>query len=158
MHMSNRQGRQLNTRERRDYYIEGNTVRKTSPARRDGAQLDRREHAARRNRDKARYMNFGYVLFLSIAVFITALTLLGYIKAQSELTISIKNVAALERELNILKLSNDEKLVRINASINMEEIKRIAVEDLGMTYAKEGQVIVIESEGNDYVRQLQSLN
>ena len=39
----------------------------------------------------------------------------------------------------------------------MEEIKRVAIEELGMTYAREGQVVVIESEGSDYVRQLKSL-
>lgn len=157
MEMNNRQGRQVNIERARGYYVDGNTVRRTAPVRRDHVKLSRIEHAARRNRDKARYMNFGYVLFLSVAVFITALTLLGYVKSQSELTMSIKNVAALESELNSLKLSNDENLARIEASVNLEEIKRIAVEDLGMTYAKEGQVIVIENEGNDYVRQLCSL-
>lgn len=178
--MSSSREKQLN---RKDYgsYISGNAIRSDSFARlNESARLngsarlseyarqneairkerlayERKEHAARRNRDRARYMNFRYVLFLSIAVFVTAVTLLGYVKSRSELTISIKNVASLERELSSLKLSNDEQLARINASVNLEEIKRIAVEELGMTYAKEGQVVLIASEGSDYVRQLHSL-
>ena len=63
-------------------------------------------------------------------------------------------IAALESELNDMKLANDEQLERINSALDMEEVKRIAVEELGMTYAKEGQVIVVSGEGSDYVRQL----
>ena len=92
-----------------------------------------------------------------LRLFVAAYALFTYVEAQSRLTISTKNVAALESQLNSLKISNDEELNRINASINMEEIKRVAIEELGMTYAREGQVVVIESEGSDYVRQLKSL-
>ena len=42
---------------------------------------------------------------------------------------------------------------RITSNINLEEIKRIAIGELGMTYATEGQVIPYESNSNDYMRQ-----
>ena len=76
---------------------------------------------------------------------------------QAELTVSIKRVASLKNELNNLKLANDEELERIESSVNLEEIKQIAVEELGMTYAKAGQVVTISDEGSDYVRQLGEL-
>lgn len=155
--MNNRQGRQFDSNTSRGYYVDGNVVRKTAPSRQNGPQVTRAERSARKNRDKARYMNFGYVVFLSVAVVVTAVTLFGYVKMQSELTMSIKRVASLESELNEIKVTNDENLARINGSVNLEEIKQIAVEELGMTYAKEGQVVLIESEGSDYVRQLRSL-
>ena len=139
------------------YYVEGNAVREAEPYRENGPQIKKANPAAKRNRERAKRMNLGYVFFLSIAVCITAITLLGYIKLQSELTVSSKRVAALERELNNLKLTNDENLARINASVNLEEIKQVAVEELGMTYAKEGQVVVVGSEGSDYVRQIRDL-
>ena len=138
------------------YYVSGNVVRREAPAR-TNEQIRRAQNISRRNRDKARYMNFGYVLFLSVAICVTAMTCLGYLKQKSELTVSIKNVARLESELNNLKNTNDENLNRINQAVNIEEIKQIAVEELGMTYAKEGQVVVIEDEGSDYVRQLKKL-
>ncbi len=138
---------------RREAYVYGNTVRKTAPDR----QAERQLRRVQRNQAKARYMNFGYVVFLSIAIFVTALTLLGYVKMRSELTMSIKRVATLENQYNTLKLTNDENLARINGAVNLEDIKRIAIEELGMTYAKEGQVVVIDSEGSDYVRQLRDL-
>ena len=142
---------------RRSYYVEGSTLRKADPDRVEEPRVRRVNHAARRNRDRARHMNAGYVLFLSLAVCITARTLLGYIKAQSNLTVSAKRVANLEKELNDLRLTNEENLDRINASVNLEDIKQVAVNELGMTYAKEGQVVVVGSEGNDYVRQLREL-
>lgn len=134
-------------------YISGNTVRKTAPDKRAERQLRR----VKRNQAKVRYMNFGYVVFLSIAIFVTALTLLGYVRMRSELTMSIKRVATLESQYNNIKLTNDENLARINGTVNLENIKKIAIDELGMTYAKEGQVIVIDSEGSDYVRQLRGL-
>lgn len=159
--MDNRHGRQTvsnrTTTYRKSTYIHGNTVRIADPVRELQQPPKRISHAARKNRDKALYMNLGYVLFLTAALAITGIVLIGYLKTQAELTLSIKHVATLESELNDLTLSNDEHLERINSSVNLEEIKRIAVEELGMTYAKEGQVVKISSEGNDYVRQLKNL-
>ncbi len=52
-----------------------------------------------------------------------------------------------------MRLANDEELVRINSSIDLEEIRRIAIGELGMVYATEGQIINYANEGSDYVRQ-----
>ena len=65
----------------------------------------------------------------------------------------ITEVSRMESELNSLKLANDEEYSRITSNINLEEIKRIAIGELGMTYATEGQVIPYESNSNDYMRQ-----
>ena len=74
-------------------------------------------------------------------------------KETSELTARITEVSRMESELNSLKLANDEEYSRITSNINLEEIKRIAIGELGMTYATEGQVIPYESNSNDYMRQ-----
>ena len=52
-----------------------------------------------------------------------------------------------------MKLENDETYTKIMSSVDLEEIKRIAINELGMKYAKEGQVITYSGEGSDYVRQ-----
>ena len=36
---------------------------------------------------------------------------------------------------------------------DLEEVKRIAIQELGMYYAQEGQIISFNGEGSDYVRQ-----
>ncbi len=52
-----------------------------------------------------------------------------------------------------MKLDNDERYSRINSDINLEEVRRVAIQELGMQYAKEGQIIIFNGEDNDYVRQ-----
>ena len=159
--MNSRQGRRMvqqNIGYTNRGYIEGNTVRKIDTVREMQQPVRRENRAVRKNRDRALYMNLPYVLFLTMALMITGVMLIGYLQAQSNLTVSIKRVAALESQLNDMKLANDEQLERINSSLDMEEVKRIAVEELGMTYAKEGQVIIVSGEGSDYVRQLAKMS
>ncbi len=109
---------------------------------------------ARKNREKARHMSLGYVVFLMGALFMAGMILINYIQLQSEVTNKIKNISRLESQLNTAKLSNDEAYNRIINNIDLEEIKRIAIGELGMTYAKEGQIITYTNTGNDYMRQV----
>ncbi len=159
--MNSRQGRRMvqqNIGYTNRGYIEGNTVRKIDTVREMQQPVRKENRAVRKNRDRALYMNLPYVLFLTMALMVTGVMLIGYLQAQSNLTISVKRVAALESELNDMKLANDEQLERINSALDMEEVKRIAVEELGMTYAKEGQVVFVSGEGSDYVRQLAKMS
>lgn len=114
-------------------------------------------HAARKNRDKARHMNPGYVVFLLGALMLAGFVLIGYIRLQSDITNSIKEISKLESQLNTMRLENDEEYSRVQSAVDLEEIKRIAIQELGMTYAKEGQVVEFSAEGNDYVRQVADL-
>ncbi|NTV78019.1 MAG: cell division protein FtsL [Clostridiales bacterium] len=106
-----------------------------------------------KNREKVFHMSIGYVMFLSAALFLSALVLLLYINLQAQISTSVQNISMLESKLNGLKLENDEEYNRIVTSVDLEEIKRIAIEELGMTYASQGQIIVLDNEGSDYVRQ-----
>ncbi len=138
--------------------VQGNTVRKLAIQEElETAPSKKLSHEARKNRDKAVHMNPGYVLFLSVALCVAGFVLIGYIKLQSEITASVKNIATLESQLNEVKLSNDEEYSRILSSVNLEEIKRVAIQELGMHYAQEGQIVSISGEGSDYVTQLQDI-
>ena len=83
-----------------------------------------------------------------------AFVLVNYIQMQAELTNKVENIASLESELNSKKLANDEEYSRITSSVDLEEIKRAAIGELGMTYAKEGQIIMYTAEGNDSMRKV----
>lgn len=136
-------------------YIQGSAVRKLDVTREiEQSPKKKQSNAARKNREKAEHMSLGYVLFLSIALLATGCILVGYIRLQSDITNSIKHIASLESELNDLKLENDEEYNRITSSIDLEEVRRIAIQELGMKYAEEGQIVVFESENNDYVKQM----
>ena len=148
--------RNRDTIRRQDTYVDGNTVRKFNVVEEIQKPLKVKElsHSTRKNRDKALYMNLGYVLFLVAALISAAMILIGYIRVQSDIIISVRNIAAMESELNNLRLSNDEDYARAVSSVDLEEIRRVAIGELGMRYAKEGQIINVSGEGNDYVRQL----
>ena len=149
-----------------DYnYIDGSAVRKAeaAPVRREvrkpapqgtrKAQPNRHRHAHSRRKVKAAPMNVGYIAVVIGALVVTCVVLISYIGLQSSITGHINNISRLESELNDLRLSNDELYMKIMSSVDLEEIKRIAVNELGMKYAKEGQVITYSGEGSDYVRQ-----
>ena len=112
----------------------------------------------RKNRERAHHMNAGYVLFLAVAMCTAAWILLNYIQLQADLTNLTKSVAAKQSELNTMRLANDEEYNRIISNINLEEIKRIAIGELGMTYAQEGQIVLYTNENNDYMRQVSGSN
>lgn len=116
------------------------------------APLKKPNHTARKNREKAVQMNLGYVAFLIAALTFAAVVLIGYINLQSEITNSVKRVSRMESELHALKQDNDEYETRINSSVDLEEVKRIAICELGMKYASEGQIIRVEGGGDDYAR------
>ncbi len=99
-------------------------------------------------------MSAGYVLFLLTALVATGIILVYYIGLQSDITNSVKHISVLERQLNELKVANEEDYSRISSSVDLEEIRRIAIQELGMQYAQEGQIISFASENSDYVKQI----
>ena len=147
--------RSRTTNSRGQYYVQGNVVRKLDVTREIERQPQKRvSNTTRKNREKARHMNAGYVAFLCMALIATGIILVNYIGLQSDITNSVQHISALESELNDLKLANDEEYSRITSSVDLEEIKRIAIQELGMQYAEEGQVVTFASENSDYVKQM----
>ena len=143
----------------RQNYVSGNAVRKSEVRRRpEEAPVRQVQPAVRKNREKARRMSAGYVIFLAAAMCAVAFILVNYVQLQAELTSRIRQVSTKESELNSLKSENDEEYNRIINSINLEEIKRIAIGELGMIYAQEGQIVPYSNKNNDYMRQVPGSN
>ena len=115
-------------------------------------------HAVKKNRDRAVYMNFGYVLFLTLSLLVAGYVLIGYIGLQSEITASVKRIASMESTLNSLKTANDEEYSRIESPVDLDEVRRIAITELGMVYPDENQIVTVPDEGNDYVRQVTDID
>lgn len=148
---------------RMDPYIEGNVVRKPE---RTATALPRREREeikpavskhARRNRAKAQQINFGYVLFLLAAAVATLFVCVNFLKLQAESTAHRRHVASLESQLSERKLENDAVYEAAVSSLDMEEIRDIAINRLGMIYADQGQIITYDSQDGDYVRQYEDV-
>ncbi|MGN0412433.1 MAG: cell division protein FtsL [Lachnospiraceae bacterium] len=114
-------------------------------------------NTTRKNREKMFHMNLGYVAFLVIALALATFTLCGYIELQSGITNHVKQISEMEAEYNSLKMANDEEYNRITSSVDLEKIRAIAIGELGMVYAQDGQIIQIENTETDYVHQTADL-
>ena len=147
------------------YYINGNVVREleeSQPIRRD--ERSRREYeearrkknrrrAARRNRENAMAMSRGYVVFLTICVMAIAGSAVSLIKMQSSVTQRMKDVAAIESQITSLRTENDAKYKEISTSIDLNYIKDVAMNQLGMKYATPEQVVYYSVENTNYMDQ-----
>lgn len=147
------------------YYINGNVVREleeSQPIRRD--ERSRREYeearrkknrrrAARRNRENAMAMSRGYVVFLTICVMAIAGSAVSLVKMQSSVTQRMKDVAAIESQITSLRTENDAKYKEISTSIDLNYIKDVAMNQLGMKYATPEQVVYYSVENTNYMDQ-----
>lgn len=141
---------------RENVYVQGNTARKLQalPVYEPAQPQKKISNRTRRNRERALHMNVGTVLSMAVAMVAAGLILTVYLTLQSDITNSIKRIASLESTLNEMKIENDENYSRITSSVDLEEVKRIAMQELGMRYAEEGQIIRFNGEGSDYIRQV----
>ena len=147
------------------YYVNGSTVREmeVSPVRRaerpNRKQLEEqrrkkhRRNAARRNRQRALYMSKSYVMFLTMCVAIVAFAAVSLIQIQSQVTQRMEHIAALESQLTDLKADNDARYKEIVTAVDLEYIKDVAMNELGMQYATEEQVIYYSVENNNFMDQ-----
>lgn len=155
-----RTNRQMHRNIREDrIYIDGNTARKLQSisVNRNRTQDDKIRRQQVKRQHRVAPMNLGYVFFMMLATLVVCVVLIGYVELQADITNRINHISKLESQLNDLKLANDEEYTKIMSSVDLEEIKRIAIEELGMKYAKDGQVITYSGEGNDYVRQYKEI-
>lgn len=146
-------------------YIDGNTVRRMEAApdyrrereerirREREKEQQRRQRAVRRNQERALRTSKSYVAFMTMAVLVFATFTGLYIKIQSDVTVRMKTIASLESQIADVKADNDEAYKRINTSVNLEAVREVAMTELGMSYAKESQIIYYSVGDDDYMNQ-----
>ena len=55
--------------------------------------------------------------------------------------------------MTALRTENDDEYNRVLSSVDLNQIRKTAIEELGMVYAGADQVVFYDSHTNDYVRQ-----
>ncbi|MCR5785522.1 MAG: hypothetical protein K6G40_07775 [Eubacterium sp.] len=159
--------------EKKRYFIEGNTVRKTAPAKeypeirrqrlakeriaRERQNRERKLRAAQRNQERALYMNPAYVAFLSVCVVMLCVVCGVYINLQSDISSHIDSIAAIENDIISVKSANDEALNAIETSLDLDTVKYKAMNDLGMVYPKASQIVYYSVDESDSMTQYSSL-
>lgn len=147
---------------RTQMYVDGNTVRKTVavPKRVAQPQVRQREvsRQAAKNRAKALQMSKSYVLFLALVSVATLFMCVRFIQLRSTVTAQLKSVASLETQLNRLTAENDALYNQTVNHVDLEHVKDVAINQLGMNYATEEQIVWYSpNETNSYVRQYQDV-
>lgn len=147
------------------YYVNGSVVRELGtpePIRRERQQREeieraRREKnariAARRNREKAMGMNRGYVAFLTLCVILSAVASFILIGTQADVSSRMRSVAAMQSQIEDLRADNDARYKEITTSVDLNYIKDVAMNQLGMSYATEDQVVYYSVEKNNFMDQ-----
>ncbi len=145
--------------ERRQGYIGGSTVHKAQPLERPNRtqRPKKRPSAQRRKQKNIQYVNIFYTVFVVAAACMVLWSCVNYLQLQAELTGRGKSIASMEMQLEELKKENDDNYTRIMTSVDLNYIKDVAVNELGMVYADEDQVIMYDGGTKDYVRQNQEI-
>ena len=112
----------------------------------------------RKNREKAKYMSLGYVSFLIVALVVAGVVLIGYIRLQADITALSGEITRQEKLISNMMIENEEAWSRLAVIEDLDEIKRVAVQELGMIYPKEGQIVSYGAVGYDYVRKVSDGN
>lgn len=149
-------------------YVNGSAARKIQPQaqepakKRPAAKPDTRRqpkisHTVRRNQEKALYMDFPYVMALTVAAICALYICVSYLHVQSSITSRIHNIEKLEKEVENLRSENDALETRIKTSIDLDHIYKVATEELGMVYANKNQVLLFDKTESEYVRQNENI-
>lgn len=137
------------------YYEDGNAVRRLEEVpEQPKKELSRR---ARRNRAKSTSISRGYIAFLSLVCALATASCVYYIRLTAQVTAQKNVVAQKELELNQLKEDNDAYYSEVLTSVDLNEIRDKAINELGMQYATEDQIRHYTPGNNSYVRQYQDV-
>ena len=109
-----------------------------------------------RRRNAKAYDNVTVAMAMLAFAILLASSLM-YVGRNQQLNTSNKKVAALKQEYQQLQTENDNREGMINASIDAQEIYRIATEELGMSYPEKHQVITYQKEESGYVAQYEDI-
>ena len=147
------------TTEKRSYryeyrpYVDGSAApvlepeRRRQPVRRKSAK----RHATEEGTGKA------FAAFLVVMFMMMFASVIIYLSAQYRLTGVQNEIESLEVQLNELRAKNDAAEIRLNKSIDLDEIFRVATEELGMVYPSGEQVIYYNRSDGGYVRQYEDV-
>lgn len=153
----NKVNRTVNNRSK-ELYVYGNTVRELQIE--ENPSIERkvnkqREINIRRRKDMeySLMMNKSYVFFMAVASVLVFGCILSFICISSSIAEKNATIAKIKSETVSLKADNDDYERRIERSVDISELKRVAMEELGMVYPDKDHIVKYDYEESDYVRQ-----
>lgn len=137
--------------------VQGNVVRKIYVEPPYHQEEQPRPEKVHHRKHKQNALSIPYCIFLAAACVVTLLICANYLQLQAVNANNQKNITSLEGQLAEMKKDNADALNAIQSSINLEEIRRIAIEEMGMVYATEENVILYKNNSRNYVSQYEEI-
>lgn len=157
----------MSQRARNMYYTEGSAARKLEqPVRRPQREYEyeRKVEEKRQPRrmiseqaDRALAFNLKYTVCVGMAVMIMIGACFTMLFMESKLNKQQKNIVNLESELQTIKDENAAFEVALENMYSLDQIYDVATNELGMVYARKGQIVYYDSANEDYVKQYQDV-
>ncbi|MBQ9199028.1 MAG: hypothetical protein IJ141_02490 [Lachnospiraceae bacterium] len=156
----------MSERVRERYYIDGSTVRKIRevpevverPKRTPGTKAapeTRKKISAKADRALAFDMRYTMFVMASVLIIIGACVLMLHMEAS--LNEKKSNINNMENELEALEDDNAALRLSLESMYSLDDIYDVATNELGMVYARKGQIVYYESANEDYVKQYQDI-
>lgn len=143
---------------RRSYYgseyVQGNTVRRL-----DESYSTRRQRTLEVVPESKTYpeqrtsWDLVSLLFMVAALSITMYICVSYLQVQHDVVTMNKSIASMESQIMELKNKNDAAYSKVDTSVDLAYIYKVATEELGMVHPVENQVFTYQNQKSDYVRQ-----
>lgn len=137
-------------------YVSGSAAIAASPVTRVEERPERRparvvrEAASPANTFKAIF----FTGFIGVVIVFTVVIAAKYISAINTRSMNASAIASMQSEIAKLHADNEAKEIAINAAIDYNEIREIAIEELGMVNAEKSQIRTYESgDENEYLIQ-----
>ena len=102
-------------------------------------------------------MDIPYLAMLILASCCTLFLCFNYINLKTQINSRISSIEQKEQQLDKLKSENNALQNSIDTSVDLNEIYRVATQELGMVYAGEKQVITYDKTESEYVRQYEDI-
>lgn len=138
-------------------YVSGTAARKLQVSERPASHHAGHTATVVRNREKALSMDLPFVIALTIAAIFTLYFCINYLQIQSSIAARLNQIEKLEKEIEVLKADNDALETRINTSVDLDYVYKVATEELGMVYANKNQVRLYNKTESEYVRQYEDI-
>lgn len=155
-------------------YVSGSTARKLSaaperdydlyeePLRRDPrapqrAPKSQPQRSPKRKPRVSRGIDFISMTFLTLAIVTTLYACFSYLEAQSQDMQLDKQIVALTKQLTNIKDKNDAVEANNRQKIDLDEVYRIAVSELGMVHPNHNERIQYQNNEIGYVRQYKDI-
>lgn len=99
----------------------------------------------------------GYMMFMAFMVCLVVGSCVLMLYLNTKISTQQNNISALQAELEKIEDDNAAHKLRLNNMYTLDDIYNVATNELGMVYAKKGQIIYYDSADEDYVKQYQDV-